>query len=192
MSIWELPVSLNICGREYEIRSDFRAILDILKYFSDPEYEQDEKWEICLDILYEDYEHMPWQHKEEAARQAIWFIDMGMEESEGKPAPHTMEWEQDAPVILPAVNKVLGCEVRAKKYLHWWTFLGAYMEIGECLFSQILSLRRKKMVDGKRFSKEERKFWEANRHLCELKIRHSEEEKAEQKAVDALFGIKRR
>ena len=46
MDIWELPTSLNIAGTDYKIRSDFRAILDILKYFSDPNYDNYEKWEI--------------------------------------------------------------------------------------------------------------------------------------------------
>lgn len=190
MSAWELPTSLNVCGTEYIIRSDFRAILDILKYFSDPEYEPDEKWEICLDILYEDYGQMPPQQKEEAAKQALWFIDAGMEDN-GKPNPRTMDWEQDAPIILPAVNKVMGGEVRAMKYLHWWTFLGAYMEIGESLFSQVHALRQKK-AEGKRFEKWERKFWQKNAAICVLKEQRTEVEKAEQAEIDALFGIKRR
>ncbi|MDO4272710.1 MAG: Gp15 family bacteriophage protein [Eubacteriales bacterium] len=185
MSGWELPTSLNVCGTEYAIRSDFRAVLDILKYFSDPEYEPDEKWEICLDILYEDYGQMPWEHKGEAMRQALWFIDMGSA-AEEKSKPHTMDWEQDAPIIMPAVNKVLGGEIRAREYLHWWTFLGAYMETGECLFAQVLSLRQKKAT-GKRFEKWERKFWENNKDICVLKKRYTEEEKAEQERLNALF-----
>ena len=55
-----------------------------------------------------------------------------------------MDWEQDAPIIIPSVNRVLGKEIRALPYLHWWTFMGAYMEIGESLFSQVVSLRKKR------------------------------------------------
>ena len=50
-----------------------------------------------------------------------------------------MDWDQDAPLIVPAINKVLGGEVRAMPYLHWWTFVGAYMEIGEGVFSSVLA-----------------------------------------------------
>ena len=71
MSAWELPVSLNIGGKEWKIRSDFRAVLDALKYFGDPEYESDEQWLICLDILYEDFEHMPQALWNEAAEKVI-------------------------------------------------------------------------------------------------------------------------
>lgn len=191
MSAWELPTSLNVCGTEYVIRTDFRAMLDIMKYFSDPEYEPDEKWEICLDILYVDYENMPLEHKQEAARQALWFIDMGMEDDGKKQKPHTMDWEQDAPIILPAVNKVIGSEVRSMKYLHWWTFLGAYLEIGDSLFSQVVSIRQKK-ASGKHLDKWEHKFYLDNRELIDLKRTQEKEYEREQAEVDALFGIRRR
>lgn len=186
MSAWELPTSLNVCGAEYVIRSDFRAILDILKYFSDPEYEPDEKWEICLDILYEDYGQMPPRHKGDAIRQALWFIDMGMDKEGNRQKPHTMDWEQDSPLILPAVNKVMGGEVRSMKYLHWWTFLGAYMEIGESLFTQVLNIRQKKAAH-KHLEKWENKFYADNKKLCDLKKKYTEAEKAEQERLKALF-----
>ena len=48
------------------------------------------------------------------------------------------------------------------QYLHWWTFLGAYMEIGESLFSQILSVRMKK-AKGKKLEDWEREFYKENK-----------------------------
>ena len=119
MDAWELPTCINVGGEDYKIRTDFRAVLDILKYFADPEYEPDEKWEICLDILYEDYANMPYNRRQEAAEKALEFIDMGIKD-DGRRKPHTMDWEQDAPIIIPSVNRVLGSEVRAMEYLHWW------------------------------------------------------------------------
>lgn len=184
---WELPVSLHVCGTDYPIRTDFRAVLDILSYFGNPEYETDEKWEICLDILYRDYEQMPAQHKEEAARQAAWFIDMGME-PDGK-KPRTMDWGQDAAIILPAVNKVVGKEVRSLEYMHWWTFLGAYMEIGDSLFSQVVAIRQKK-ASGKHLDPWEHKFYLDNKSIIDLQKKSTNKE--ERDAVDALFGIRRR
>ena len=43
----------------------------------------------------------------------------------GRKKPHTMDWEQDGAVIIPSVNRVLGREIRAMQYLHWWTFFGS-------------------------------------------------------------------
>ena len=182
MSAWELPVSLNVGGQEWKVRSDFRAVLDALKYFGDPEYESDEQWLICLDILYEDFEHMPQALWNEAAEKVIDFIDMGIKD-DGKRKPHTVDWEFDAPVILPAINKVLGTEVRAAPYMHWWTFLGAYMEIGESLFSQIVNIREKKALH-KKLEKYEKEFYNANRNLINIPKRYSEEERREIEAIE--------
>lgn len=185
MSAWELPESLSVGCADWNIRTDFRAVLDILKYFGDPDYELDEKWEVCLDILYKDYEIMPYDLKQEAAEKAIWFIDMGIKD-DGKRKPHTMDWEQDAPIIIPSVNRVLGMEIRSAKHLHWWTFLGAYMEIGESLFSQVLNIRQKK-AKGKRLEKWENEFYKENKNLIDIQKKYSEDEIDEQKRILSLF-----
>ena len=185
MSAWELPESLSVGCTEWKIRTDFRAVLDILKYFSDPDYEIDEKWEICLDILYEDYTKMPDDLKQEAAEQATWFIDMGIKD-DGKKKPTTMDWEQDAPIIISSINRVLGMEIRLEKHLHWWTFLGAYMEIGDGLFSNILHIRQKK-AKGKRLEKWENEFYKENKKLIDMQKKYTEEEIEEQKRLLGLF-----
>ena len=59
MEVWELPTSIVVGGIDYEIRTDFRAVLDILKTFNDPDFENDEKWIVCLTILYVDFGNMP-------------------------------------------------------------------------------------------------------------------------------------
>ena len=186
MIAWELPESLCVGGQEWKIRTDFRAILDIIRYFADPEYEADESWLICLTILYVDFDDMPPEMYQEACEKAIKFIDMGIKD-DGKKKPHTMDWEQDAPIIIPAVNRVLGHEVRADKHLHWWTFLGAYMEIGESLFSQTLSIRKKKM-EGKHMEKWEREWYAQNKDLVDLKKRYTAEEKAEMDRLNKILG----
>jgi len=179
MSAWDLPTSLSVGGKELQIRTDYRAILDILKCFSDPDFEADEQWEVCLRILFTDriFENFSSEEMQEAMEMASWFIDMGMKD-DGKVKPRTMDWEQDASVIIPSVNRVIGKEIRALEYLHWWTFLGAYMEIGESLFSQILSIRIKKSK-GKKLEKWEREFYKENKHLIDMQIRYTEEEKEE-------------
>ena len=190
MNAWELPTCLCVGGENWKIRTDFRAVLDILKYFNDPEYEPDEQWEICLDILYEDYANMPYSIRNEAAEKAMEFIDMGIKD-DGKRKPHTMDWEQDAAIIIPSVNRVLGKEVRALEYLHWWTFLGAYMEIGESLFSQILNIRQKK-AKGKKLEKYEQEFYKDNKALIDLQVKRVERSQEEKDELRALFGFSKK
>lgn len=185
MTPWELPTSLEVGGEYWYIDSDFRTILGILMCFNDPEY-SDVAREVCLELLYQDFDNMPYNLCDEAIKKAVEFIDMGIKE-DGTKKPHTMDWEQDAPIIIPSVNRVLGKEIRAIKYMHWWTFLGAYMEIGESLFTQVLSIRGKK-AKGKRLEKHEQEFYKENKQLVDLKKRYTEEEMEEQKRLNALLG----
>lgn len=186
MDAWKLPTSLEISGVVWDIRTDFRAILDILKYFNDPNYTDDEKWEICLDILFVDFEKMDPDDYQEAMEKATDFIDMGIKEDSSF-KPRIMDWEQDAPIIIPSINKVLCKEVRAVDYLHWWTFLSAYMEIGEGLFSEVLSIRSKK-AKGKKLENYEKEFYKENKNLVDLGIKYTDEELAEQEKLKALLG----
>ena len=73
MNVWELPTSLEIGGVGFAIRSDFRAVLDVLKAFNDPDLEDDEKAIVCLKILYEDFDKSPQEKYEEAFQKAVLF-----------------------------------------------------------------------------------------------------------------------
>lgn len=165
MDVWELPTSLEVGGEQWKIRTDFRAILDILKYFADPEYE-DVQWDICLDILYEDFADMPYSLHNEAAEKAVEFIDMGIKD-DGKQKVQLMDWEKDAPILATPISKNIGHDIRLPEPVHWWTFLGAYMEIGESLFSQIINIRIK-IASHKKLEKWEQKFYRDNKNLIDL------------------------
>lgn len=187
MNLFELPTSLEIGGVGFPIRTDFRDILYLMQVFADPEYEEDEKGAICLRVLYENWEDIPQERQGEALEEAIRFMDGGMPESGRKQkGPRTVDWEQDGPMILPAVNKVLGQEVRAVPYLHWWTFLGAYMEIGESLFSTVLGIRQKK-AKGKKLEKHEQEFYKENKGLISLRRKDTQAERERREALKKLF-----
>ena len=51
----ELPVSIEVGGRDYPIDSDFRNILAILTAFNDDELQPVEKGYVCLRRLYDDF-----------------------------------------------------------------------------------------------------------------------------------------
>lgn len=183
MNVWNFPTSLNIGGVEYEIRTDYRVILDLLMALNDPELsDSDNKMtaymqsRVILEIMFPDWDNIPQEHIQEALDKVAEFIDMGIGDDSKK--PKTMDWEQDAPIIIPAINKVLNKEIRAEKYMHWWTFLGAYMEIGEGLFSNVIHIRQKK-AKGKKLEKWEQEFYKENKSLIDFqhKEKRSNEEK---------------
>ena len=183
-----LPQSLPIGGVEYPIETDYRNILIFLSACNDPDLSAGEKLLILMKRLYRDsFEKIPQEHMEEAILQAKWFVDCGQGEDDKKPAGKVMDWEQDEPLLFPAINKVAGMETRAASYIHWWTFMGYFMEIEEGTFSAVLGIRQKK-VKGKKLEKWEQEFYRNNRKLCDVKKRYTEEEQAEIDYWNKLLG----
>ena len=174
--MWGLPTSVDIAGREYEIRSDYRAVLDICAALSDPELDGQEKAVVVLDIFYPEIGIMPQEDYEEAIKKCFAFINCGEEENkQQRKAPKLVDWEQDFRYIVAPINRVAGREIRTVEYMHWWTFISFYYEIGDCLFAHIVSLRDK-IARGKTLDKEERAWLRENRHLVDFRNKYTEAE----------------
>jgi len=171
---WDLPTSADVNGTEYEIRSDYRAILDICVALNDPELDEREKAQVALDIFYPAFETMPRRDYEEALKQCFFFIDGG-EERNGTKAVKLVDWEQDYKFIISPINTAAGTDVRSLEYLHWWSFLSYYMDMGDCLFAQIVRIRQKK-ARGERLEKYEEKWYRENRAIVDIKTKYSSEE----------------
>lgn len=170
-----LPTSVEVDGAEYEIRSDYRATLDICAALDDPELEQQDKAAVALDIFYPAIEEMPPECYQEALDKCFWFVRGGNDEAARK-APKLMDWKQDFPLIVAPINRVTGREIRSLDYMHWWTFLAAYYEIGDCLFAQVVRIRELKSR-GKALDKADREFYNKNRDIIDLKTTYTESEK---------------
>lgn len=173
-----LPTTLTIGGKEYPINADFRNILVFLEACEDPDLSNKDRLYILLKRMFGDgYDDIPKDCIGEALEQAKWFVDCGKNENDAE-SRKMIDWTQDASIIFPAVNKVANKEVRAEEYLHWWTFMGYFMEIEGGTFSTVLAIRQKKMK-GKKLEKWEQDFYSHNKNICEIKIRYTEEEQAE-------------
>ena len=190
MNVWSLPTSLTVGGVGFSIRTDFRVILDLLSNLTDPQFEDDEKALIMLKTIYIDSDKIPPENQAEAIERAVEFIDVGIS-NDKRDKPSTMDWEQDAPIIIPAVNRVMGCEIRAMENLHWWTFIGAYMEIGQSLFSSVVQIREKK-AKGKKLEKEEQEFYRENRVLIDLHRKDDKLSDEQKNELRELFGYKKK
>ena len=183
----DLPESVSLGGREVPIRTDYRAILDILGALSDPELSQRSRQLAALAIFYPEPERISPENAKEALEKCFWFIGGGAEPEEGQRARRLMDWEQDFALIAPPVNRVLGREIRGDADLHWWTFLSAFYESGDCTFAQVVGIRDK-LRRGKKLEKWEREYWAANKSLCELRPKLTAEEQAEKDRLNALLG----
>lgn len=159
-----LPVVLEVGGEEVPIRSDYRAALDIFLALTDPELDAYNRAMELLDILYED-EIAP-EHYEEAIKQGLWYLRGGEEEKQEK-GPQLVAWSQDFNYIAAPISKIIGQDIRGMDYLHWWTFLSAYMGIGDCLFAEIVRIRDKN-ARGKTLDKQDRDFYRRNREIVDI------------------------
>ena len=182
---YTLPKTVFVGGREYSIRSDYRAILDICEALTDLELSNEEKADVMLYIFYPEFADMPTKDWQEAAKQCIWFINCG-DEGDNRRRPKLMDWEQDFQYIAAPINRVVGQEIRAMPYLHWWTFISAYYEIGDCFFAQIVRIRSLR-AKGKRLDKTDQEWYRDNRELVDLKTSFTE---AEDAVVNAWLGKK--
>lgn len=175
---YTLPTSVTISGADYEIRTDFRAVLDILAALADPDLSDREKVTIMLSIFYfnPDCTEIPDNHIQEAVDKCVWFIDCGEESPNEKKKPKIMDWEQDFPYIAAPINRIIGRDIRGIPYdpktnsggLHWWTFVSAYYEIGDCTFAQIVRIRSAK-AKGRKLDKSDQEWYRNNRHLVDFK-----------------------
>lgn len=173
MSPYDLPVAAEVGGRDYAIRTDFRAILDICQALNDAELKDEDRALVALDIFYPDLMDIPPERYQEAIEKCFQFINCG--ESSKTKQPKLMDWKQDFKQIVGPINRVLGHEIRAVEYLHWWTLVSAYYEIGDCTFAQIVRIRSKK-ASGKALDQSERDWYQKNRELVDLEQVLTEQE----------------
>ena len=177
MMDYSLPKSFRFGGREYGIRYDFREILDICAALEDPELDLKEKAIVACMIFYPEYEQIPAEHIREAVEKCYWFINGG-EDAPQKKGPRLVSWEKDIKHIIAPINRIMGREIRDVPLgeLHWWTFLSAYMEIGDCTFAQVVRIRNL-MAKGKTLDKHDREWYRQNAHLVNIPIKLTQEEK---------------
>lgn len=181
MNAYDLPTSLIIGEVEYRIRYNWRAILDILCACADPELDEQTRALCLLQIFYPDLDKIPADRLEEACNKACEFIDCG-QKNDGKPKPKMIDWTQDSPIIIPEINKVAGKEVRTDPNIHWWTFFGWFMGIGEGLLASVLHVRGKK-ARHKKLEKWEQEFYNANKAIVDMKAPETDEIRQEKESI---------
>ena len=185
--MWSLPISVKIDGTEYAIRNkcDYRVVLDVISALNDEELEMEYRIECALFQFYGNDELYTVEKVlsslndiQTAIFEMMKIINLGKEETaEEEAKPKLMDWEYDFPQIAPPVSRILGYDVRTPdKYTHWYTFLGGYMEIGECTFQNVVSIRNKR-AKGKKLEQWEQEFYRENKKMVDLPQNLTEEEK---------------
>ena len=202
--IGALPEHLTVGDTDYPIRSDYRNVLDVFEAFNNPELTDAEKWEVAIYMMFECFscyedafeaakagflveDVVDYFPLEEAMKQINWFISAGMPDGIDLEKP-VYDWKKDEQLIFSSVNKVAARETRdPESYLHWWTFLGYFREVGEGTFLFITGIRNK-LNKGKKLEKHEKEFLSHNKELVKLEKPKSKEEQEQEDAYNALLN----
>jgi len=191
--MYELPTSIDIDGEPFKIRDngDFRMVLHCFEVLNAEDLNDREKIIAALMIFYEKLNTvesvLALKHVEDAIKNMFVFINCGQEEESKKAEATLIDWEKDSMLITSAINNVAGKEIRAEKYLHWWTFIGYYMAIGECPLSNIVAIRYK-IAKGKKLEKHEKKFRDENPQYFNIDTRSVEQKQADNYINDLWNG----
>lgn len=184
MNKYILPTSTEINGITCEFRSDFRDILHIFEALNDPDLLDQEKTQVALYLFYKDDNYK--SDLLTAIQEMYNFIAPNSSENETTPSNNKplYDWEQDFNIIIAPVNRILGKDVRGLEYLHWWTFLSAFMEIGECTFNTYVGIRDK-LNRHKKLEKYEKKIYEDHKDAIVLKKKY---DSTTQSIMDEILG----
>lgn len=162
--MYSLPTTVTVGDEQYKIRNsgDFRMVLDCFAALQDKELDNRYKVLTALIIFYEKFSSLSdfntEKNIEPLVKEMFKFMNGGQDEPETRVTrPKVIRWEQDSQIICAAVNKVANQEIRALDYLHWWTFLGYYMSVGESVLSTVVNIRDK-IARNKKLEKWEKEY----------------------------------
>ena len=193
--MYELPTTITVEGVPYKIRNngDFRIILDCFAALRDDTIGEDARFLASLIIFYEDLQDLSdVPHDENVQQQLITemfkFMDGDKNSSTYKTSSASLvDWEGDSSIICAAINNVAHTEIRALPYLHWWTFLGYYLSIGQSVLSTVVNIRDK-IVHGKKLEKWEREYRRDNPEYFMWRRQTTEEAEFDRKLREQFHG----
>lgn len=164
--MYDLPTKITIDDIDYPIRNngDFRMVLDCYECLQDEELDETYRVLSALIIFYDgmtnedDVLNTFGDNLSDAISKMYIFFNCGQVESIGATTPHKLiDWKQDEQLIISAVNNVANREIRLDPFVHWWTFMGYYLAIGDSPLATVTSIRNK-IVKGKKLEQWEREF----------------------------------
>ena len=177
MSDYDLPLTVQNGSVLLKIRDrcDYRIVLKCIKALKDNELTEEQKGKCALIIFYENYNEIV--DIQSAVNEMLRIIGYDEEPNQQEAnTPVLMDWEHDFKQIAPPISRVLGYSVRdPKNYTHYYDFIGAYMEIGECSWATIVSIREKKQKH-KKLEKWEEEFCREHPKLITLPQNFTQEE----------------
>ena len=179
MLIDRLPENVEINGKVYKIRTDFRTSILFETMMLDEEFPDELKGSQAIDLYF--YEPPPIEYGEEALKRIIEFYSCGKTENPGKSGKISIKeiysFEYDDDYIFAAFYQQYGIDLTDTN-LHWWKFKALFKSLCEnCKIVEIMGYRSTDLSD---IPKEKQKFYRSMKKLYELPISKSEQERIEE------------
>ena len=165
MNKYRLPTETIIAGKTVPFKSDFRDILYLFEILNDPDLLDHERILLAAENFYETEDYL--NDIGTAISDMMEFIRGGTDDNQSSSKKPLYDWEQDYDIIVSPINRVVGKDIRGLDYFHWWTFISAFMEIGESTFSTFVSIRDKKNR-GVKLEKWEERIYKENKERINL------------------------
>ena len=168
--MYGIPTTIVIDDKEFPIRckGDYRMVLDCFSCLNDFDLTEQERVYGALIIFYEDFNSfedfigLGKDLLEELVKKMYNFMECEENPMHSMPFK-TIDWDKDSQMVCSAINKVAHTEVRSIEYMHWWTFIGYFSEVGESVLSTVVGIRTK-IKKGKKLEKYEKEFKANNPH----------------------------
>lgn len=189
MNCYSLPTNVTICGKEYVIadKCEHRMILDVIDALEDARESKQFNMHCAMLIFFEDCSDLPDPLYatttdeiaiiQECMNAIISVLNCGKASKPQEKKPKLINWKHDYDLLAAPVSRVLGYSVRDEKnYTHWYDYVGATNEVGDCYWSKIIGIRMKKSK-GKKLDENERELYINHREDIDLPMDMSDEEK---------------
>lgn len=162
------PTTLNVCGKEFEIRTDYR---DVLNYESLVKADASELNIIrAVDEMFLHNDLIMTADCLNAAIQCLnWFISCGEEQKIQRPSNAVLginknrpfEFEKDGALIYSAFIQSYDMDLYEIPYLHWWKFNALLSDVDkDSRFAKVMEYRTIDLKN-KNLSKEQKKLYSA-------------------------------
>lgn len=154
-------------------------VLDCFRLLQDVELDENERILACLVVFYDELDGIESIGQlgdiEEAVKQMFSFFNCNQDSIGIRAEGKVIDWDRDAMMLISAINSVAGKEIRAEKYVHWWTFMGYYMAIGDSALATVINIRRK-IIKNKKLEKFEQEYVNENPELFKRHETYTAEE----------------
>lgn len=135
----KLPITVNVNGAEYPIRSDFRTFILFEILLMDGDHSRYEKIDIGCALVYEEGNLPP--DRDEAFKMALWFYRCGHEGKAGGNVEQTYCFEREDDLIFSAFYQQYGIDLTEVEYMHWWKFRALFSALRDTVISDLISAR---------------------------------------------------